>query len=216
MTVYAGTRPIQLNFLTSGLLTYLDFASSFSYRSGNVWKDISGNNNNATINANAVYTASYGGGFKRGATGNIASGPTLTVSAGYSIDMWIRTVTSAAENNIITMGTHEVFHTSAGRLFMSVGAGNYADTTSYGSLDNTLFHLVATMTSDKFFSMYVNGSLVSSNGPYSGVTSPGTVTLSIGDAYQNLEMYQVRIYNSALNSTQVSRNFNATRTRFGV
>ena len=72
---------------------------------------------------------------------------------------------------------------------------------------------------------YINGSLVGSN-TWTGTAGAPTTTTNLslgyypgntsGGQYYDGEISQVSIYNKVLTSTEIAKNFNALRARFGI
>ena len=225
MTAYVGPGPLPTNIVSNNLLLYVNAASEFSYRPNSnqpVWEDLSRNNRHMTIGANTTFSTLYGGGLKRGASGNIATTPTLNLSGNYSISLWLKTVTGAGSGNdtLVSIGSHRIFHNTNGPIFYASMGGFEYNLVQTGNVNNTLLYLTVTYdNSIEYYRMYVNTTLQgTADGSTAGwgLTAAGNTPVTFGTNFQNLEIYSIKIYNSLLNSTQITQNYNATRSRFGV
>lgn len=208
------------NIVTNNLLMYANAGSAYSYRpSPNqaTWKDLSGNNNNLTIGGNTTVSSLYGGGLIQGASGNVAVSPTINLSANYSISFWVKTGSPAGTSNIVTLGAdHKFFHSSGGGggLWYAWSLYNWQN---IAGATNALYYITGTYNNtNKNFTMYNGTSLIgTSDGSGFSATAAGNVALTL-TGYQNIEFYSVKLYSSVLSLADVTQNYNATRTRFGV
>ena len=96
-----------------------------------------------------------------------------------------------------------------------------------GSLLNRGWNYVATTHTSGAQRMYVNGKLIGSNNVIGNVASPPSgITLAASGQISGLKKDRtyyfegkigiIRIYNRTLNVTEVAKNFNRERGRFGV
>lgn len=225
MTIYAGTRPMPINLVTSNLLLYVNGGSPFSYRPGTnqpIWEDLSGNNNHMTIDANASFSSTYDGGLRRGASGNVAVAPTINLSTNYTISFWVKTGTTAQSGdaaNIVTLGVNHKFrhNTGAGGGLRQVyGSNNYANIDDDTDANNTLYYVTGTyVSSTQAMAMYTGSALLVGSAIASG-GSPGSVAVTLTGAYSGIEFYSLKLYNTVLTTAQITQNYNATKTRFGL
>jgi len=213
--------------VTSGLVLNLDAGDAASYPgSGTTWTDLSGNGNNGTLtNMDGTNFDSANGGSLEfngsnefvpiGSTGFPTSNSAGTLSA------WART-------NTITGGF--VFIVSYGGAGTSLARflgianstflfGGYAnDITASGVPLNTWFNMAGVYTGTNAL-MYVNGVLVSGPTAKSWNTSSGNANIgrqTNGNEYWNGNISQVSIYNRALTAAEVTQNYNALKSRYGL
>ena len=192
------------------------------YIGDTVWRDISGNNNNGTIN---------------GATFNSANKGAIVFDG---VDDYI----DLNSNNIITginPFTFEAFYKLSGagnaELFGNYGSGystNYIWISGrYGlfinggypyfqgyPLSTGTYHMAVTRDSAGTCSLYKNGVLDG--------TATNTVSIPVGLNFRigsdvnglaellNGEIYSMRVYNRTLSATEIFNNYQATKTRFGL
>ena len=240
-TYYQAKRGI----VQDGLVLHLDAGVKESYSGGNVWRDLSGNGYNGTIYNSALNVKTGGGSLQcDGANDYIGvSSPSSRFSwtpsgdglNSISIEMWVKSSDSSGYylskpwngsgwyNYLITYTSLDFRTTQVKSLnFSSLATGNWENIVC-----------IATPTQ---VAVYRNGSInvaftdhnITANSPGGGTTNQnnpltimtvypyGTGTWNIpGHAIQgNLSV--VRIYNKVLSADEVSRNYNATRHRFGL
>jgi hypothetical protein len=223
---------------TSGLVTWLDGSSSlYSYPgSGTTWYDISGNGNHATLYNGVSYSSGTGylaldnsNGYIQLAS-NSSAAPYANQS--FTVDMWVYRY-SAGRNYEILWSQDYTSHTSpyySNHIRMdndpgsinamggySVGTGNLASAVTTGVWQ----HWVVTRdsaTGNNY--MYKNGAQLSQTLAQGGAITYYTNPLWVGKSnfQSSSELYfgSVRYYNRALTAGEVSTNFSATRSRFGV
>lgn len=216
--------------VTSGLLLHLDAGNVSSYPgSGTTWTSLVGSYT-ATLGAGVGYNSGNGGSltFNGGsvATATVASASALTsLLNNFTVEAWY-------SSNNISGYKPQIMATGSGSNGFVFGQYSTAPTgwkvTKYGVVDiyigsipqNTNWHqVVLTYSSTGGVTVYVDGV---SSGTYNNninLANPNITTLPIGKGeglYHNGKMSIVRMYNTALTSTQVLQNFNANKSRFGL
>lgn len=135
----------------------------------------------------------------------------------------------------LTGGTSQLYNKSSinegiisantsNKLVYSYGNGSVAQTVESTTTltNNTWYHivLVRDFTNTQKIYWYLNGSEdknVSTTYSSAGSSSNNTYLMSDGSTdYTLADVGVIRIYNSALTSSQVSQNFNAQKSRFGL
>ena len=219
--------------ITSGLVMNLATAPS-SATVGMTWTDISGNGNNGTLagsNTYLSYTSNYGGGI-------VISGSEsgTYISTGYNISISTFTISMAASFNPTSYwatlwgneyygGSQGYYAYMPGATSLNVGsAGSPAGFTVPSNLGAALaiWDFVINGTS---VTVYKNG--VST---YTGTTTIPTFAtdnLYFGSRHQNTggatntdncagTYYSMRVYNVALNSTQIAYNYSVLKGTYGL
>jgi hypothetical protein len=83
------------DFVTNGLVIYLDAANKTSYPgSGTIWYDISGNGNNGTLVNGPTFSSSNGGIFVFDGVNdyvNFGDSNSFTLPGGFSVNIWFKT-----------------------------------------------------------------------------------------------------------------------------
>jgi len=219
--------------ITNGLIMNLAVAPSTAIV-GTTWTDISGNGNNGTLagtNTYLSYTAAHGGGIV--VTGSESG---TYISTGYNLSSSTFTVSMAASFNPTTYwatlwgneyysGSQGYYAYMPGATSLNVGsAGSPANFVVPSNLGATLaiWDFVISGTS---VTVYKNG--VST---YTGTTTVPTFAtdgLYFGSRHANGggntntdncagTYYSMRVYNVALNSTQIAQNYSALKGTYGL
>ena len=227
--------------VTSGLVLYLDAANTKSYPgSGTAWNDLSGNGYSGTLINGPTFSPANGGSIALDGVDeyiNVSNPQTLNPGANsFTIDCWLK------QNDLGYNGIVEARGASLhGFLFILnyPGAGYasfFLNTTNdgnqnvYGSstsgFTSTTTWINATVVvnrASEIIKFYNNGI---QEGSDISITSPGTVDPGSGYRYEigsdlggpelNGNIAALKHYNRAITAAEVSQNFNALRTRFGI
>lgn len=227
--IYSQYNPPPI-FVTSGLILHLDASNPTSYPgSGTTWYDLSGNGNDAAASGTPTYTVTNGGGFTFDSVSDYFDlSPNLQESyagTGLTVAAWAKANTLPFVSGLVSRedwgaspgwALHEHFNNTlmGPRFGSAVSANNTV-------LTNTIYYLVFTINSAGNARVFING--LQSGATSSGVTVPTAASSSpqIGrfatGAYPwDGDIYEVHMYNKALNPIEVLQNFNATKTRFGL
>ena len=229
--------------VTDGLVLALDAADVSSYPgSGTTWTDLSGNGNNGTLVNGVGYDGSNGGYLsfdgvndyvrctpKNSTTNGLYFGGTTSIS----VSAWVKNNITNTFNNFVmyedVVNGNSVepvrLATTVGQAaFFSIAKSNI----SYSAISNTIlndtdyYHLTGTFGGG-YVKIYVNGifeSQVSLSGsmdvPFNGTSARwiiGSGELN-SSRFLNGNIAQVSIYNRALTTSEISQNYNATKSRF--
>jgi hypothetical protein len=227
------------SIVRDGLVLHLDAANVKSYPgSGNTWSDLSGNNNNGTING-PTHDSVNGSFTFDGSDDSINLGNVDLITTAFSIETWFKgnaiqtgtfnsivskdapgtlgsfTMTSDQNNNYIRVG----YNGTLGQREVN-GAG------TVGASDlkaNTWFHYCGTWDGSNLLSLYRNGELIkTTTGANGEIITGNSSDLLIGDrtaadGYFNGDISLVRIYNNkTLSQVEVKQNFEALRGRYAI
>jgi hypothetical protein len=227
--------------VTDGLVLYSDAANRNSYpRTGTTWTDLSGNDNNGTLTNSPTFDGSNGGNlvFPNISTQS-SSIPDSTILKPSSVTLsaWVNITQYNPLNDFdgqFPTIVWKCFDANSGgnaSYGLSLSAGQFPRFTITPTqlISTTVFpvgvwvNLVGVYTVGGSQILYRNASVdVSTTGPAS--ISHSTQVVSIGTrvfngTYQypwNGKISNVSIYNRALTATEILRNYNATKTRFGL
>jgi len=197
---------------------------------GTTWRDVSGNNINTTLINGPVFNNANGGSIVFDGTNDAANATTSIInrSDGQEITVacWIKPSRTSGQYSVFctnrsndTSTYNWIFyqHTTDGAIAFH---GDNQNKSSYIPTINTWVNVTATVTAASLLTLYVNGS---SNYTVAGYTyGNGTPSiLGIGADPQGQEafqgnMAQVLIYTRALTASEISQNYEATKTRFGL
>lgn len=228
----------QNNFTTNNLILYFNPSNLLSYSgSGNTINDISGNSLNGTL-SNVTFDKNYFNFNGSNSQVTITDNALLEPGSGnWSIEVWINQSSLVAQSQVI-LGkfdpgglTSDISYairisnnTSSIRCDFSDGTTGIS-TLNYSLTLNTWYQIVYVFdnTSNNIIT-YVNGDSVStrSNSSVNSILNT-TSNLYLG-SYNGGEFAQwfngkigiTRIYNSALSSSEVLKNFNANRQIYGI
>jgi len=216
---------------TNALVFNVDAANVSSYSgTGNVWNDLSGSNNIKfysssayNVNANPTFSPDGGGSLvTTGIFGKSFANSGITGSVARSMEAWVK-FNAVSANAVISIGGQanaQLYELMAySNNLIEHYWGNFTQSSTVLAT-NTWYHVVILYDGTTNHYIYINGvqvgfsstpSLNTSNTPiYIGPA----VTTSWG-AFDG-KIAALRIYNRALTPTEVTANFNAIKTRFGL
>ena len=244
----ASTRYIQFrldgtNVGGSGITIWWDLlqverassATTFNpYYFGNtVWKDVSGNNYNGSLNTGPLFSSTNRGsiefdGVSTGQEVNIGS-KTVNFASGGTFEIWTKIDNVNRNQGFFSMspGTSYINFYSPGATNQKMRwevignvAVSYNTINSITSLQNNVwYHVVGNFDpSGGSTRIYINGSLDNSQSSYTNVPSSVTSQIIIGSYAGILDgnIAVAKIYNRVLSAAEVSQNYEATKTRFGL
>jgi hypothetical protein len=227
------------SFVTSGLVFNLLTAPP----SGTTWTDATGNGYNATLQGTPSYTSSYGGGIKLNNTSPNGGGSDF-ISVPYNISSTTTTVEVIASFNATsywaTIWANESYNASKGYYATQQSATGItwgspsanvttATITASNSVRQWIFVINGTNKS-----LYLNGTQLGTTqtvgNPAGGYvttefffgsrhTNAGTGNqdkLNNSTAALQPVFYQMRLYNRALSEAEVTQNYNAVKSTYGL
>ena len=215
--------------VTQGLVLALDAADRNSYPgSGTTWTDLSGNGNNGTL------TNMDGSNYSDGALSfdgsneyvTFVSNPSLTNQI--TVEVWVQ-LSSTSPTGIGWIlgreGSYRMLYTSTTFTWVCATTNNgwYTTGTNISATSVTpytqTYQVVGTYNGSNN-KIYVNGELKSTGANISGnILATNNYNLMRSDAaveYGKGNFYSHKLYNRALTASEVSQNFNALRSRFGI
>jgi hypothetical protein len=218
---YISTAPAGVD--TNGLIMYLDASDSVSYNgTGATWYDISGNQNNMTLQNGPVYVsngqASY---FSFDATNDSASFVlNNTLSSTATLIIWLRKNTTNS-TRLITLGNAtDDWHTYGNQGYYSIFKSSRINTgQGIGgqgvNLNSSILldHMMAFSSSigTNGYNVYQNGVLVATDTGASIVTSYKLIPAPFDG-----RVYAISIYNRALSQQEILAIYNSQKSRYGI
>jgi hypothetical protein len=218
-----------LSVVTTGLQLYLDAGNASSYSgTGTSWNDLSGNGRNGTLTNNPTYSSADGGSIVfDGNNDFVQCSGSLTVTAATFVT-WIRRNGPQGDYDGIIYSRGTV---ATGLSFLGVTNkisytwNNTVDTYSWDSgltIPDLTWCMVAVSVTNTTATAYLCQS--------SGITSATNIVSHTSTVLDDIRIGQdnlasrffngriavAQIYNIALSAEQVSQNFAADRSRFGV
>lgn len=213
--------------VTNGLVLALDAADRNSYPgSGTVWTDVSGNNNNFTLNNSPTFSTTNGGRFAFNGTNQDATLSSLNLQQNFTLDGWFN---PNVLNGFSMFGQGPIGYPNQGLHIWyvsntSVRFGMYSNDTDFTvstSIGNW-YNMVFTYNNSNPFTkqMYINGVAQSGTGASAAYAGSGTFrlgsTYGTGLNYGNGSYAGMKMYNRILSAIEIQQNYNATKTRFGL
>lgn len=215
------------NIVTNGLVLYLDAANRQSYISGSTtWNDLSGNRNSGSFTGGTGFNINNGGEWVFDGSNDTLTSNFTNIIDSVTIECWYRG-TKTTRNHLwnfgvgLTTNLHCNFNDSVPLWFYWNGNGTpYLWFTQGNFTDGTIKQLVFTHTGSNN-QAYLNGQLLTA-----GRATAGTQTftnINSGSSFNigNLaafggSIFTFKIYNRALSESEITQNYNATKTRFGL
>jgi len=231
---YVSSTP---SVITNGLSLHLDAGNLTSYLgTGSTWTDLSGNNNNGTLNGQMVYSTLNGGSLLLDGINDYVDfgNNTLLYNAhdnSFTQEFWVNMNSASTLRTIFRVDdwARIWIQMSSTQIIFKIGYDNgpaQSDTVTYnGNFDyNQWYNITVVWSKLSQQKIYVNGVLVVERTPlfssYPGITgTAGGANLGRGHStpYSNYSIGKISIfrhYNRVLTSTEILQNYNATKTRF--
>ncbi len=234
---YTVTRNVVSSpFVTSGLVFNLQTAPS----SGTTWTDVSGNGYNATLQGTPTYVSNNGGGIR---LNNAAYTGTDYISVPYNVASTTSTIEIVASFNPTshwaTIWGNEAYSFSRGYFAympnattITWGSPTANTTAATITASNAIRHWIFVINGTSK-SLYLNGSQLGTtttlNNPSTYATSEflfgarhtnagtgATDKLNNSNSANYPVFYQMRLYNKALSGAEITQNYNAIKTTYGI
>jgi hypothetical protein len=219
------------NIVTQGLVLDLDAAIQGSYpKTGTLWTDISGNNNNGTLTNGPAYTGSDYGAIVFDGVDDYVLGGNIT---GYFTNQVYASafykLTSAGNYPMVLTlgiaGSSEGFslrHSSVSgdiQLVLSTTSTTTLSPTGGTSVIGQIIQ-VGLWYDGTTWKVYKNGVETNSANKTGNIQFGSAPLLRLGARSDGFyfpgNIYNVQIYNRALSATEITQNFNALRGRYGI
>ena len=236
--VFAMKSAVSTSIVSTGLQLYLDAGNASSYPgSGTTWTDLSGNGKNYTLTNGPTYSSSNGGiiTFAGASSQYATSAATLfnsTTFNTYTMNLWA--YPTGAGNFVQVNGQatpNTAYHYSAieisagGTISFGQWTGSLPVTTIATSTQslNAWYNLVITYNGTTA-TAYVNGTSVGSTNiiwsspganTFMALMAIDTTNMGTG-AYASGSLGAFMVYNRGLTADEVTTNFNALRSRYGI
>lgn len=222
------------SIVTSGLVLCLDAANRKSYSgTGTTWVDLSGNNINFTTFNTPTFSNNNLGYFTWNGTSTYATAPenSLFNAETLTLECWTRT-TSVNQNgfffekgNVNTQ--YAIFFESPNiKIRTNTAISGIVDLqfTAASYVQSNIWFLVTASYANGLKKFYINGVLLGTQNVTGGFTTNAN-GMSIGAYggfsgakayYYSGDIATMKFYNRALTDAEVSQNYNATKSRFGL
>jgi len=241
---YAGqSDKLCVNFnyegiVTDGLVLNLDAGFLPSYpTTASTWYDLSGNTNNGTLTNGPTFNSDNSGSIVFDGTNDYVQvtspfGDIDWSSRAWSFSAWMK-LDALGDRGLVNLNSSNSSHYIVTNVFYSDGKSywyfiknsvptqtNFTQTTGNFSI-NEIFHFTMTYNgsglSNGNINFYKNGTLLTTTGG-GGAGVANESGLQIGGRYYPLDgnIYNFIMYNRVLSQTEVTQNYNAQKSRFGL
>ena len=219
--------------VTDGLIMYLDAANRTSYpRTGTTWTDLSGNSYNGTLTNGPTFSGNKLGTFIFDGTDDnvqLGNASTFLPTSAITINCWAKTNVVQVYKKIfvtVTAGTASItgIYFSLGpapyNYYLGIvtnNGGQYAGANTDPS--TSLFSNFCGTYDGANIRLYLNGTLLATQAQTGTIVNTGIGRISgydNGGEIWDGNISSFSIYNRSLTATEVLRNYNATKTRFGL
>ncbi len=222
--------------VTDGLVFAVDAANKKSYPgSGTTWSDLAGSND-GTLTNGPTFDSGNGGSIVFDGSDDYADfGTTLSnFTTELTIEFFGKINGSPNDGILITKGEHDSSSTSnfgfqisnvGGpnrlRLYAKASGQSYTVKDSNSNIrDNNINNYTLVYNSGNIY-FYKNGTLFSSHtfGLSSLPSSSGPLSIGRLKGYPNYfpgNIFSIKVYNKSLSSTEITQNYNALKSRFGL
>jgi hypothetical protein len=229
----AGKQLTPTPIVTNGLVLNLDAGRKSSYPNvGTTWIDISGNGNNGTMVNGPIFGTTSGGQITFDGINDFVSVPDINISTQISIETWVYANSVGAYNSIASQWRADSFPSSSWvletvgsdvRLYITNGADISFASTNFQT--GIWTHVIGTYD-NSIIKIYKNSVLGSTTGILATINN-SNLNINIGAIYSlagvqggvanwNGKISNTKIYNRALSQSEITQNFNATKSRFGL
>ena len=217
------------NIIEDGLVFAVDAANKKSYPgSGTTWTDLAGSNN-GTLTNGPTFDSGNGGSIVFDGTDDVVESsinPSV-FSTGYdafTVNYWVNYTDYADYNSTSfdlrfgnTVQWNDYIH-SGNRLYSYPGGAVQISNTSFslGVWYNICF--AVTQGSGNTYKTYINGQLDKSGGWNKSLGTPSKYRIGGNNASRrfNGKIPFIGYYNRTLSSTEITQNYNALKSRFGL
>lgn len=211
--------------VTNGLAMWLDASVSYSYGgTGNVWRDLTSNENDVTSGSTPTwnsggYFTNVGGGFSKSSSTNTPTG-----GSAYTLTAWVKISDWSNRYGFIGIG-------NGGNNQMNQFRSGDISTggmTNYWNANDLIVSSVAQNNTWTMVTATYDGSIrkIYANTTQASGTNSST-SLNVANSNLNVartiygEVFSgsfaiAGIYNRAISASEITTNFNALRTKFGV
>lgn len=222
--------------VTSNLVLWYDPSNSASYPgTGTTVTDLSGNGLDGTM-SNITYTSPYFTYNGTSSTVSIADNALLEPGSGdWTMEAWVYYTTITGSSRIVMAKSngglaadwgYGIRTNSSGAAYIEVGNGTTSVNSPAGTVTTGQWYQLTgvwTNVAANTVEFYVNGVSQGSNSHAFSSVKDTTNPLYLG-SFNNGQFAQwfagrmgvVRIYNKALSSAEVTQNYNATKSRYGL
>ena len=228
--------------ITDGLVLYLDAGNILSYPgSGTTWTDLSGFGNNSTLTNGPTFNSANRGSIVFDGTNDFSTSPdSISLRpTSFSINTWFKPTSFSDYNTVVVKPFNGPVWSSPFLSYMiriesngellncstSTGGVYRFLNIDYAFSANTIYNVSFTFNSSTGDAIaYLNGSVLSSTNLTAGAISYSALPVLVGASYGANpigelfagDIYNVNLYDRVLSAPEITQNYNAYRSRFGL
>jgi hypothetical protein len=226
-------KPTSLPYVTTDLLLNLDAENSSSYSgSGSTWTDLSGNSKHGTLRNSPTFNSSSPKSFTfaKASSQDVRLPLLSATSTNKTVELWVYVTPPQAgcmfesgEGSGFSIGIGSDYYDNSGSNILVLYPLASWNSTGFTYPSTAWYHLVMGLNSFNRFTVWRNGTKIYEDTTQSSksIVTPRTfsyIASCTGDGprYYDGKIAVVRFYNKLLNSDEVTQNYNALKSRFGL
>lgn len=215
------------DIVRDGLILYLDSSNVKSYSgTGTNWNDLSGNNLNALLTNGPIFSVDNNGVFNFDGTNDSAYVPSSSLFAfgtgDFTLEVWIKPQSFSGYLHLLALPNQNIFalkaNTGTGEIYYyDPSYSTYGSTSGWNLVLNAWHQVVFKRQSSTGYA-FLNAI---PKGSKSGFTTNFTSQqLNIHNGWASefvpCQISNIKIYNRSLFEDEITKNFNAMRSRYNL
>lgn len=196
------------------------------YYGNTVWKDVSGNNRTATLTNGPLFNSSNGGNIQFDGSNDYVIFPSGGSYSEYTFMFFCRWISDTVNGSRLfgcdAFGTYTIFTPSNVGFHYNQVAGSSTTISSGVNIGlGTWCHVAVTVSALSTFAyIYINGTLRNGSNTPPYVNLSGNLFLGAqntgASVLANCNIASFQLYNRVLSAVEITRNYNASKARFGL
>jgi len=209
------------NIVTDGLVYAMDAGSERSYPGTGTTVTYLVGSNTGTLTNGVGFSSANGGSFIfDGADDYVALGTAMSFTGAFTFNCWFIKDTNSERSFLgETNSSEKLIFLSNNNIFFRMVNGGTASNFDIGyttALNSEWQFLSAVRSSSGVVKASLNGNSLVSGGTLAGTFSPNTIAANTNGQYWDGKLANNLIYNRELTAAEITQNFNAQKSRFGL
>jgi len=187
------------------------------------WRDVSNNLNNGTLTAGPTYGTSNKGIIVFDYIDDaVTIAGTLGTPSTFTLSAWVRSSNISQAQNIFNANPPFFLRITSSTIRCAVYTGSWIFVNGNVTLSSNVWYNLVLTYDQNFVKGYINGVLDVNSAKTGAPVWGGAGSIRLGyttggeDAPSVTNIAVAQIYNRALSAAEISQNFQATKTRFGL
>ena len=222
---FVSAVPTGASIITNGLILNLDAGNTTSYSgTGTTWTDLSGNGNNGTLYNGTSYSSANGGTMVFDGVNDYIKILTGLPSSN-TLSVWFKQSTPRG-TGLLETGAPSGIPLPNGSPYLLVDLGIdylrvYGEATGFSTnspyIPTNWYNVTITGSSDGVRKIYMNGVLITTKNVIPSYGYNTAINIGVGYyGYFNGNVPVVHAYNRVLTQAEITTNFNALKSRYGL